>query len=78
MEETLLQINIIGDLFQPRFPTPFLAPTGVAPLDTVPVRQEAGGAKVTQSVQSTAQLQSTIGCPGRSGQGHPSDLAEDL
>ncbi|MDP6594516.1 MAG: hypothetical protein QGI86_01240 [Candidatus Poribacteria bacterium] len=37
MEETLLQINIIGDLFQPRFPTPFLAPSGVAPIDTVPV-----------------------------------------
>ena len=33
----MLQINIIGDLFQPRFPNPFLAPTGVGPVDTVPV-----------------------------------------
>ena len=37
MEEKLLQINIIEDLFQPRFPNSFLAPTGVAPVDTVPV-----------------------------------------
>jgi len=41
MEEKLLPINIIGDLFQQRFPNPLFAPTG----------------------QSTAQLQSTIGCP---------------
>jgi len=37
MEEKLLQINIIGDLFQPRFPNPFLASTRVAPVDTVPI-----------------------------------------
>jgi len=76
MEEKLLQINIIGDLFQPRFPNPFFTPPGVAPVDTVPVAK--GRKQVTPSVQSTAQFQSTIGCPGRSGQGHPSSLAEDL
>jgi len=37
MEEKLLPINIIGDLFQPRFPTPSFAPKRVAPIDTVPV-----------------------------------------
>jgi hypothetical protein len=37
MEEKLFQINIIGDLFQQRFPNPFFAPTGVASIGTVPV-----------------------------------------
>jgi len=82
MEKKLLQIDIIGDLFlhQQRFPNPFLTSTGVPPVDTVPVAKgrKQVTPKVTQSVQSTAQFQSTMGCPGRSGQGHPSGQAEDL
>lgn len=36
IEEKLVQINIIGDLFQQRFPNPFFASTGVARVDAMP------------------------------------------
>ena len=77
IQEKLFQINIIGDLFQKTFPNLFFDPTGVPRVHTVPVAKAGSRSRQgdpVRAIHSTASINNRL--PGRSGQGHPSGLAE--